>query len=1148
MRYWRKIGMGLAAALLCAALPAAAQLPNNLSPAAATKVAELEAKEMTADLADKAAISEQILKVIGADTGEESREYLEKLMVHSTNLSFARRTPEARQVMLKAVAIAKKLYGPDSYTAADYERSYAITLRMNGYDAQAIEPYSHYVRALTEEAWGCGKRVPGMIRGCARDEVSLGETLVDYGRMLKDVGRGDEGIAAFDTALARFEPRWAACETEQWGTKCVDAREKRREMRGSYAQLLAINGRLDASFALRREILDEALAAIDACTGDDCEGPDFRLAGHYRALRATLNELGRTDDMLALDERMIPVFTGSAHYKRGKAGSTEYFDKDMVEDTAAIAEAYAKAALASGKGDRARKFLGPYGYDGFVGAQQATVDFDAQYEEIKAERSKLDSFGDEEERIANSRKKLALFESRYGKQSDEYAEALRDLAWDLDDIPANDAEAEAKFREALGINRGLYPADNFRPLYALGNLADFLTRRGRNDEAAKALSDVLSDPAADHRALYTDPDRRSTRRGLLGDPDDQLNKMNGELAALLLRSGRDPARALTAASHATLGMVSYRDALGFDRFDEMNLEWALSDPWAFLGQRRYADYFVLEADALWAAGQHDGVAAERAFMALQEAMAGTASRAVAKAAADRAAERASVTPLIEERRRIDDEIKALETRSQTLPVGPDRQAQASALQSEIARKSDRRAQIDAEVAAATPDYFALIRPKALTAAQAQALLAPDEAFVMLVPSEFGTHAILVTRDKLVWRRADMKAPELAQHVRRLLWDAGANVGATDEEKEKWMAEGQGDFPFDRGTAFLLYDKLLSPFAADLKGKRHLFTAATGSLSSLPLGILVTEKPVGADGDPKVLRATKWLADGPALLQLPSLQSLQLLRAVAARGETKTGERMIGFGDPVLDGKPSPRGAGGRGGGTRGGELAMSEGLQPNYGGTAPLADPALLRKLARLPGTETELKAMQGLLGTANARLYLADQATEKNMKHGNLTGLSVLFLATHGLVAGELKGVSEPGLVFTPPATASADDDGLLTASEVAALRLGARWVILSACNTAAGDGAEGAPGLSGLARAFFFAGSESLLASHWPVRDDVAAVLTVRIFELMKADPKLSRAEALQRAEQEIRNDPRKDDYLQSWSHPSAWAPFSLIGDSVR
>ncbi len=1147
MRMMRAIRTALLAAAAFAALPAMAQLPNNLSPATAAKVAELEAKEMAVDLTDKAAISEQILKVIAADTGEDSREYLEKLLVHSYNLGFARRAPEARQVMVKAVGIAKKIYGPDSYATADIERSYAITLRMNGYDAEAIQPFSHYVRALTDEAYGCGRRVPGMIMGCARDEVSLGQTLVEYGQMLKDAGRGDEGIAAFDAVLKRFEPRWAGCESEQWGTRCSDAAEKRREMLSSYARLLSMNGRTDASLALRRTILDEALAAITACTGDNCEGPDFQLVGHYHAVRAVLNDLGRTDDILALDERMIPIFAASDHYVKGKAGSSEYFDKEMVKDTAEIAETYAKAALAAGKGDRARTFLTKFGYEGFIGAQLATADFDAQYEAIKAERSKLSSYGDEEERIANSRKKLALFESRYGKESDEVAEALRDLAWDLDDLPAGEAEAETRFREALAVNRKLYPADNFRPLYALGNLSDFLTRRGRNDEAIAALSELLGDPKADHRALYTDPTRRSGRTGIIGDPDDQLNKLNGELAALLLRAGRDPDRALTAASHATLGMLSFRDALGFGRFDEFKLDWATSDPWAFLGQRRYADYFVLEADALWAAGRHDGAAAEQAFMTLQEAMAGTASRAVAKAAADRAAARGSVTPLIEERRRIDGEIKALETRAQGL-TGPDRNAQAAAIQSEIARKDDRRAQIDAAVAAASPDYFALIRPKALTAAQAQALLAPDEAFVMLVPSEFGTHALLVTHDKLIWRRADMKAPELAQHVRRLLWDAGANVGATEEEKDKWLAEGEGDFPFDRGTAFLLYDKLLAPFAADLAGKRHLFTASTGSLSSLPLGILVTEKPEGADGDPEVLRKTKWLADGPALLQLPSLQSLQLLRAVAARGETQKGEAMVGFGDPILEGKAQPRGAGGRGGGTRGAELPMSDGLQASYGGEAPLADPATLRKLARLPGTETELKAMQGLLGSASTRLYLADSATETNMKRSKLTGLSVLFLATHGLVGGELKGVAEPGLVFTPPSKATTTDDGLLTASEVTALHLGARWVILSACNTAAGDGAEGAPGLSGLARAFFFAGAESLLASHWPVRDDVAAVLTVRLFQLMKENPKLSRAEALQKAEQEIRADKRGDDFLKSWAHPSAWAPFSLIGDGIR
>src|SRR3546814_6881549 len=44
------------------------------------------------------------------------------------------------------------------------------------------------------------------------------------------------------------------------------------------------------------------------------------------------------------------------------------------------------------------------------------------------------------------------------------------------------------------------------------------------------------------------------------------------------------------------------------------------------------------------------------------------------------------------------------------------------------------------------------------------------------------------------------------HVRRLLWDVGANIDVTPEENDRWSAEGEGDFPFDRGTAFLLYDR------------------------------------------------------------------------------------------------------------------------------------------------------------------------------------------------------------------------------------------------------------------------------------------------------------------------------------------------------
>ncbi|MGQ0277240.1 CHAT domain-containing protein [Sphingopyxis sp. Q841] len=1134
---------------LVAALPAAAQIVPDLSPATAEKVAENDRKELAADLTDRAAISERTLKLIAADRGEKSAPYLAKLLVHANNLSWAHRAPESRQALVRAVEIATALYGAGTYATADVERQYAIALRVNGYREEAIEPFSHYVHALTEEAYGCGRRVPGMVMGCARDDTDLGDTLLEYGQMLNDVGRGGEAVAAFDAVIARFEPRWAGCEGPAWGTRCDRARDKRADMLSSYAALLALVGRADDAGALRKRLFDDSLAAIDACTGDDCEGPDFRLVRRYYDYRAALAGANHPDDALALDERILAILVASPHYTKGKAGSGEYFDKDMVNDVTGIAEAYAKAAVAAGKADRARDQLARYGFGALVGTQLAGIDFDAEQKAIEAERRTLSSYGDEIERIANSRRKVALFAGHYGKDSDEYAKALRDLAWDLDDLPVNDTEAEAVYREALAVERKAFGAGDFRTLHALDNLTTFLKKRDRSAAAIAVLADVLGDPANDHLALYLDPDRRSARRGSFGDPDDTLNALKADLSELLLRNRGDPALALAAARHAALGMTSFRDALGFDRFDEMKLDWVTADPWAWLGERRYADYFLLYADALWAKGVHDGAAAEQAFTALQDAMAGTTSRAVARAAAERAAARASVSPLVEERRRIDAEIAALNTKLETLPDDPaERQRQFSTLQSEIARKDDRRAQVDAAIAAATPDYFALIRPRPLAIAEAQALLAPDEAFVMLVPSEFGTHVLLVTHDALRWNRADMPAAEVNAHVRRLLWDVGASIDVTAEEDAKWSAEGEGDFPFDRGTAWLLYDRLLAPFAADLAGKRHLFTAATGSLSSLPLGILVTEKPTGADGDPAVLRATKWLADGPALLQLPSLQSLQLLRAVAARDEGQAGTRMVGFGDPVLEGQAAARGiAGARARGTRSSGLPVTAGLQPAIGDAQPLADPAALRRLARLPGTEAELKAMQALLGADAARLYLAGTATETNLKRSDLEHLSVLFLATHGLIAGEVKGLAEPGLVFTPPATATPLDDGLLTASEVAGLHLGARWVVLSACNTASGDGSEGAPGLSGLARAFFFAGAESLLASHWPVRDDVASVLTVRLFELMQTNPGLSRAEALQHAMRDIRNDLRADDFLKSWSHPSAWAPFSLIGDGI-
>jgi len=88
--------------------------------------------------------------------------------------------------------------------------------------------------------------------------------------------------------------------------------------------------------------------------------------------------------------------------------------------------------------------------------------------------------------------------------------------------------------------------------------------------------------------------------------------------------------------------------------------------------------------------------------------------------------------------------------------------------------------------------------------------------------------------------------------------------------------------------------------------------------------------------------------------------------------------------------------------------------------------------------------------------------------------------------------------------------DDGYLSASEIARLKLDADWVILSACNMAAGE-AKGAEALSGLARAFFYAGARALLVSHWYVNSDATVALIKGAFGELKRDPEIGHAEAL-------------------------------------
>ena len=206
-----------------------------------------------------------------------------------------------------------------------------------------------------------------------------------------------------------------------------------------------------------------------------------------------------------------------------------------------------------------------------------------------------------------------------------------------------------------------------------------------------------------------------------------------------------------------------------------------------------------------------------------------------------------------------------------------------------------------------------------------------------------------------------------------------------------------------------------------------------------------------------------------------------------------------------------------------------------------LANVTEVRGLASLPDTADELATVAKTLGAGEDSLYLRERATETAVKSAPLKRARVISFATHGLISGELKGLAEPALVLTPPETATEQDDGLLTVSEVAQLKLDADWVVLSACNTASADGKTGSEGLSGLAKSFFYAGSRALLVSHWPVVSEAAKELTVGTFNHMKKAGGVGRAEALRRSMRDMIA--RKDN--PRFAHPLYWAPFVVVGE---
>ena len=744
----------------------------------------------------------------------------------------------------------------------------------------------------------------------------------------------------------------------------------------------------------------------------------------------------------------------------------------------------------------------------------------------------------------------SIKEKAFGPDSLEVANALNGLAFVYKE-QGRITEAEPLYQRSLAIREKALGSDHRDVAQSLNNIAAAYAAQGRYRDAEPLYERSL--------AIW---------EKALGQDHPNVNLVLDNLGTLYFAHG-EWARSTELERRSTALLVR-RTQRGTDDVGQ-----------ALIGRRgddalRARNQFLTLVKAAYRVtsdgSSPDARLANEMFLAAQWAFASDTAKSLSQMAVRGANGDPTLAAMVRERQDLVAEWQRRDRiRSTAIAQVPDKRNR-DAEQQNIARLSEIDARItiiDKDLAAKFPSYAALANPLPLSIEAVQSQLGPNEAVVLFLdtremkPAPEETFVWVVTRTDMRWVRAELGTPALSREVGALRcgldyteWWTGSRCPDLLHLTYTRADQGLGKpLPFDVARAHKLYEQLFGQIEVLIKGK-HLLIVPSGPLTQLPFQALVTSAPsVALTSASADYRDVSWLARRHAITVLPAVSSLKALREVSTQSHAS--ESYVGFGNPLLEGEPERFKED-----ALAAKLAREKRCEPTVrqrvaslvgfrGGIhattrddGGVSDIANIRRWPPLPETADELCDVAHDLGVdPSTHLYLGAMATESKIKHlsedGALANYKIVHFATHGAVAGQLSRGSEPGLVLTPPEEASAVDDGYLTASEIAALKLDADWVILSACNTAAG-GAQGAEALSGLARAFFYAGARSLLVSHWEVASDSTVRLVTRALAELQGNPKIGRAEALRRSMLSMIMNGRKYE-----AHPAFWAPFVLVGE---
>jgi CHAT domain-containing protein/Tfp pilus assembly protein PilF len=356
---------------------------------------------------------------------------------------------------------------------------------------------------------------------------------------------------------------------------------------------------------------------------------------------------------------------------------------------------------------------------------------------------------------------------------------------------------------------------------------------------------------------------------------------------------------------------------------------------------------------------------------------------------------------------------------------------------------------------------------------------------------------------------------------RSKWVDLGEAAPIDQAIDEWREALRGR-PDVKQLGRELDEKVMRPVRSLLGATRRLLIAPDGSLNLIPFAALVDEND-------------RYLVERYTISYLTSGRDLLRLHTSEPRQN-----------QPLIVANPDF------------GRVANATSRAAQSGG----ADPASI-SFRPLPGTQGEALGIKAVMPEAS--MHLRSQATEAALKQAHSP--RILHIATHGFflsdegaapaeVPGTFGGdslrlsdlrlgkwvahIKDPllrsGLALSGANLGkSGDDDGVLTALEVAGLDLlGTKLVVLSACETGVGEIRNG-EGVHGLRRALVLAGSESQIMSLWPVEDKGAKELMIQYYRALRRGEE--RSEGLRQVQLRMLQSTR-------WWHPFHWAAFIQSG----